>query len=653
MKVDIVGWESEGLRSPDMKIDLMAGDEPAQVALVQMPNGTGKTTTLQMLTATLTGAALRWRPEDIREMRRPADSNERGRFRVDLRADGKPITFELLLNFAEGHAHYRTTTPATGGVIGKWEPPPGVRRFLTAEFIQLFIFDGEFAERLLSQSSNEAERAIDALCQLYLLDEVADFAIKDWEQAVRGGGPTTPTGLTMALNKFSKIKKRIENLSGSEKEAQQKLKETDQKIKELDAGITLHISGKTDLRDQHAQAIEEKVTAHGALESKLAETMRQIRYPNSLHPIFGNALISLKQNLDRLKLPEATSRQFFVELAEEDLCICGRPLDEHSRKEIIVRSKHYLGLEEAGSINALKKDIETYCGEGSDISAQGLTLTTTEMLEAMKAVHLAEQKESNLKRSLIDSGDEELAGMEADRNKLASLMGDLKDLLDTIGGEPVGDEDLDTTHCLKALRVAKKETEAKITKISGTLKHKEQTDMLMEISDRAKKFARMEIRDAIRDECNSMLLKVLGNDPLQIKDIGESLNIQNQSGASVGQTLSVGYTFLMSLLSRGNNQFPLVVDSPCGSLGVGRREAIGGLIPQLCTQFITFIIDVEREAFLPALEKSSKGGIKYFTAFRNTPQTKHLQSALPADGVTQSASATLVEGRDYFINFKE
>ena len=42
---------------------------------------------------------------------------------------------------------------------------------------------------------------------------------------------------------------------------------------------------------------------------------------------------------------------------------------------------------------------------------------------------------------------------------------------------------------------------------------------------------------------------VLANDPLRIARIDKSLHLANQAGASVGQKLSVGYTFLMSALN--------------------------------------------------------------------------------------------------------
>jgi DNA sulfur modification protein DndD len=279
MKIDLLGWESEGLRCPDMKVDLTEDGEPVQVALIQMPNGTGKTTTLEMLKATLTGVAAGWRPDDIRELRRASDARARGRFRVDLRADSKPVTFELILDFEEGKAQYRTTSPTTGGLLLRWEPPPGVRRFLTPEFIRLFVFDGEFAEQLLNREGNEAERAIDALCQLYLLDEVVHFAEQHWEQAVRGGGPASSTGRTMAINRLGVITGQIAKVTAAQTAARTELEQATRKLDALDARIKAHIASETGLRDQHEQALIENAASQSKLEAQMIETMRQIRYP--------------------------------------------------------------------------------------------------------------------------------------------------------------------------------------------------------------------------------------------------------------------------------------------------------------------------------------------------------------------------------------
>ena len=138
MKIRILGWESEGLRCPDIKILLSSEGRPNRVSLIQMPNGTGKTTTLSLLKAALTGVAENWDQEKVVQFRRRGEDLPSGTFLVKLSIDDKPLTFEMTLDFLDGGVKYRTTALSSGGVSDGWKPPSEVRRFLTERFVDLF-----------------------------------------------------------------------------------------------------------------------------------------------------------------------------------------------------------------------------------------------------------------------------------------------------------------------------------------------------------------------------------------------------------------------------------------------------------------------------------------------------------------------------------
>ena len=185
MRIELAGWESKGLRCPDIEIDLTVGERIAPVALIQMPNGTGKTTTLTMIRAAMNGEAQSWSSDKIKSFRRPGDLQSKGLFILRLKVNEQPLTFELTLDFEAGKAEYRTTSIGSGGIRLGWEPPLEVRRFLNDRFVQLFVFDGELAERLLDPKESEASKAIDALFQLYLLEDISQKAEEDWEAATK------------------------------------------------------------------------------------------------------------------------------------------------------------------------------------------------------------------------------------------------------------------------------------------------------------------------------------------------------------------------------------------------------------------------------------------------------------------------------------
>lgn len=645
MRIDLLGWSSEGLRSPDMEVDLRNDNgAPARVALVQMPNGTGKTTTLELLNAALNHTAKDWSPDEIRQFRRRGDTRPLGSFLVKLLVDNRPLTFELTLDFENGTARYRTTKVGSGGIVEGWEPPPEARRFLSPEFLRLFIFDGEFADDLFDPRKAEADRAIDALCQLYLLDEIADFAQDEWELKSKSG-PKTDAGLSRYRNDQARLLKRREELRLLETKAAKELATSSSAAAVLEGKISQHLSSMAATRDEHTQAHQQLGDAQRELHAATAATMTALRMPLSIHPKFQKALIELKENLDQLKLPENTSAQFFEELMREDECICGRQMTEGARAEIMTRSKRYLDAEESGIINALKSDIEKFAGK------QGGEALDEKLSEQLKTLGIARRKEQEaeqlvrtLKRKLIEAGDEQLQAWQSELEEHQGKCRELGALLEDIRGDRKPD------FSLKLVEKELEEVGEKVAEITQTVTLHKQTTALKDMLSRAAKLARGKIKEELVQEANEKIQHVLINDPLEIERIDQYVRLAGQDKASVGQTLSVGYTFLMSVLHRGNNDFPLVVDSPANPIDADVRRNIGAIIPGLCTQFVGFTINTEREGFVPALEAACDD-IKFLTLFRITPGTERLMAGLPKDGVTRSENAILVEHRGYFMDF--
>lgn len=651
MRIVIAGWSTAGLRCPDVVIDLVGSSPtPPKVTLLQMPNGTGKTTTLEMLIATLSGVATSWDDKTVRSYRRKGDDRDIGTFVVSLLVDGRPLSIELVLDFEMGTARYRTTNPGSGGVVQSWSPPPLVRRFLAKEFLGLFVFNGEFAARLLDARETAADDAIDALCQLYLLDEVEDFVEQEWSRRTKQAGAKSDRALTRLRSQLASMTARRAVIVQARAKAEGQVRDTAAEIEDLKNKIEERLGTGRSTREQFNEAKIEMTRTEGALVVAAGNAMQALRQPLAIHPSFADSLIALKDNLDNLRLPENTSAQFFNELLEEDECICGREMTAGAKHEIGIRSLRYLDASESGVINAIKQDIGDFTAASETQSpAESLAEAMAELGAARRDQKMARQTVLALQQKLIDEGDEELRAWQQQLENQSKLNTECARLLHEIDADD--EKDGASEPCsLKLIDRKIKDFGSRISEITETVTLRKQTDVVKGIMARTKELARQKIKTELIALSNDRLAKVLANDPLTIARIDRSIRLEGQGTGSTAQVLAAGYVFLMSALRRGNNDFPLVVDSPANPMDMGRRRRVGGLIPELCSQFVAFTINTELPGFVPALAAATDE-IRYLTMFRKTPGTARLLPALPATGVTQNDHSVVVEGNEYFMTF--
>lgn len=656
MKIEIIGWSCTGFRCPDMSVLLTNGGVIPRVALIQMPNGTGKTTTLNLLKATLTGEAKDWTPGKVAEFRRSSDSASTGNFEVELRVDERPLTLGLELDFEIGKASYSTRSPDVGGYNRDWTPPPGVRRFLTRKFVDLFIFDGELANRLLSADESRADEAIEALCQLDLLDDIRSNAQKFWEeQALAAGGASTSKGLTRYQRIAEGLNARLRDLRRELQEVDARLAVVDERAALLTDKVQQQLHADVSSREARERATLAKTKVDEEINAAVQDVLGRMRRPEALAGAFAHTLRAMKSHLDRVKLPESTSRQFFTELADEDLCICGRPISEHERQLILARAEEFLGDELVGALNSLKNDIDRL----SDAEAESALLKAAEDLGALRgrssalATELEQLEALSLSKAPEDFSAvrSELSALEGEATRLNERRDKLKSPA-TRGDAQLLTSSSDVAHTV-SIKAAERQLEVvnrEIARISGTMDLRARIDLLKEILADARTRAREYLKDVLVRSCNAKLSVVLKGDPIEIERIDRSLVLRGRASGSAGQNLAVGYTFLAEALHRGTHVFPLIVDSPAGPLDHPVRREVASMVPNLCSQFIAFTISTEREGFLEPLERAAGGDVKYLTAFRKTLGNADLMRDLPVTAV-QTEQSVVVDGRDYFVRF--
>lgn len=646
----LLGWSALGLRCPDHKVRLCLpdSDRPYPVTLVQMPNGTGKTTTLNMLRATLSGSAKEWSSQKINEFRRSGDAAKTGQFVVNLALNGSSLTFELTLNFERGKAEYRTSYGA--GIQDGFYPPPKIRKFLNSDFINLFVFDGELASNLLDGKQTKARQAIDSLFQLSLLKEVVKTVWENWEKHAESASTKSAKGLNQRKNKLERFKNKREQIKGEQQRLQVRNSRLTLELQEAEKEYEAALTKDKDMGTKLQEVKTHLNNAERIIAVEVEKAIAKMRDPQRLLPEFAAALQELKANLDRLKLPTSTSREFFEELAEAHECVCGRTMDEETRQAVRDRALNYLAEDEVGVLNSIKFDIATYCsGEPASYYQE----FQQELEGFSKLIRKRDEFKTELRsfeEARLAQGDSDLEAKKKQRDELQKELNRCIDRLQEIERSPSSKPSEDTD-CLKELDKLIKKAEDDVAEATETITLKRKTEIITRILTEAHEQAREELRKIILQETNQRITQLLSGDPVLLDDIQDSLQLHGQSGASVGQTLSVSYAFLATLFNRSDHQLPFIVDSPAGALDLNVRPEVARLIPSLCDQFIAFTISSERQSFVDILHQAAKQEVQYLTIFRKTSRMDALWQNVSPALVTETVNGVTVKGKEFFDRF--
>ena len=655
----ILGWIAEGLRCPDHEVNCCdASGKPYAVSLIQMPNGTGKTTTLSLLRAALSGAGAEgsWETGRVREFRKKGSAYPTGTFTLRLALNDKRLTVKMEFDFDAGRIEYRTTFGS--GQESGFRPPLELRRFMSEDFVNFFVFDGELADNLLSKKHTDAEKAVESLFQVHLLGRMAGKVSEYWDEKTRDVTAKDDRGYSRRKNLLDKWRNRLEALEGQRRDLEQSIKTTSGQLKRQKERYDQEIA-KEERRGQEIKRAEKAVED---LEAQVRDDARRVldemRGPHALSAVFAHEMHELKTGLDRVKLPESAAREFFEELAEEVECVCGRPIDEHVRSVIRTRSQQYLGSDDVALLNAMKSAIADVVGDSRDRPAADLSRDMGGLSNIVDQLNNA-KNELDLLHQAAERSDPDVMKAKEEIDVLQNRLSDFEDELEkfTVRDERltpdrIRNTDPERVFSIQSVRAAVELLEEEFAEVTNTLALREKRDTLRAILESAYSKSRTALAAEIRDEANDKIGQLMPYNNIRIDEIDRCLILRGQSGGSVGETLSVGYAFLSTLFNRAEqHQLPFVVDSPANPIDLDIRSKIGELIPKLTGQFIAFTISSEREKFLSSLRKASAEPIRYMTLFRKGATPHEVKAKGNASCVTTS-DGYLVVDEQFFNDFQ-
>ena len=641
--VRILGWRATGLRCPDHTINCCDHNgKPHRVTLIQMPNGTGKTTTLALIRSALSGSAERLSPEEVLEYQKRSSSEPTGSFELVLVYNTKRVTVTMEFDFEQGEVSYGTTY-GIGRKIG-FHPPLGLKQFMNKNFVDFYVFDGELADRLMDRGQTHAEQAIEALFQVQILARMKSKVIKYWEDITRDRTAKDKRGYSRRRNNLERWKARLETVQAEKSQLDTELHryevELTFQLTKYEEGINKETERTT--RIQNAQSSVDE--AQRKVEGISRVALDNMRDPHALSASIGNRILAFKSGLDRVKLPESAAREFFEELCQESECICGRPIDDQVRVLIRERSRRYLGSDDVSILNELKSTIVDAVGTSRSASVDALTDQLARLSKHVRERIDAENTLHELQRA-AESEDPDLKRAKQNSDQLRQKISEVKDRLkrydskdNSVRLDKLERVDVDKVLSIPTLEEGVERLEVRVAEALDTLTTLQKQKILGKILESAHRTANRAIADEIRDETNEVITELMPHNEIRIESIDGCLNLLGQRRGSVGETLSVGYAFLSTLFHRSQyHELPFVVDSPANPIDLAVRDTIGQLVPKLSEQFIAFMISSERDRFVDGIKRTTRADIQFETVFR--------KGATELE-VLASGFSTCVESRD-------
>ena len=588
MKMTVLEMSYKNIRRIN---ELTLSFSEAKNTFLMMGNGTGKTTTMDLIKGLLDGTAAKWSTEKVKEYRPISGDANSGEFSIRVKFDDSQYIYKLLLNYSDGIAKIKTTALPKGEENGL-KLPESLKGIFSPEFVRRFVFDGEQAVKSLDSSSNEAEETIKYLYRLDELDEILAANEKILTEIQNAEGkPGTDSSLKNLRSRQKSVKETIKRLRSRQQELTVHIGKLNLELDELVAERNELDAKNKSLNDEKAEIEKDKIENRGKIDGKIKEILNAIKSPYNISSLICQRMKELGMNMTKLKLPKASSKDFFVELANTSECICGRHIGEAERENILMNAEKYLGSDQQAVLNEIKNTLNA-CE--FDNHLEELYNNLSSLLEEEN--HIQTRETTNRER-LLKAGGDKAQEIQGRIDELNEQIGSAKKELNIIESKDTDDESLTEDNNLPKAIAAEAEYDKKIASATKTNQALQRKTIIDSLVKEIKEKATIDLKSAIIKKTNERLKKVITDDNIEVEDINKYIKLKGKAGASEGQTLSIAYCFLGTLFEDSELEFPFIIDSPAGKMDFNKRKAVADIIPHIFNQLIAFVTSAEVEQF--------------------------------------------------------
>ena len=513
-----------------------------------------------------------------------------------------------------------------GGDDGQWKipnqlPEEIITQILPLSLHQYFFFDGERIEEIV-RSHNKAEIA--EAIRIFLGVEVIELSIKHLKEAKKSletelkniGDSETKQLLT----KQQKQELEIETINKRQTEINQELeyqqvfkKEVSNKLRELSAVKELQEkrqnleSQRDSLRSELKKTREnlKKVISARGYTVLLTETTAKFR----------EIFIDLKK---RGELTAGISREFVNDLLNTGRCICGADLREGTHTHFHVKNL----MRKAGS-STVEETAIRMSAQVDEIDKQAVAFWEEADREQLRIKQLRENLNqvelelTTIEEQLRKDPNEEISNLQKRLDEIESKIDELN-REQGANHQELSHLKISMDTLIKQISKQKQNEEKQSLAQRRINATQDAIERLSEVKNRQEHQFRLQLEQRVQEIFSEIsftpyIPKISENYELSL--VENTTGIEAPVAASTGENQILSLSFIASIIDKvrdwsekkkmmmvpDSSTFPIVMDSPFGSLDANSRRHIARTIPKLANQLVVLVtktqwrVEVEEE----------------------------------------------------------
>ncbi|MDZ8227192.1 AAA family ATPase [Nostoc sp. ChiVER01] len=526
-----------------------------------------------------------------------------------------------------------------GADDGKWnipnqQPDDIINQILPATLHQYFFFDGERIEEIV-RSDKKAEIA--EATKIFLGVEVINRSIrhlgdakKALENELKAIGDSETKQL---LRQQEKIERERERITKRQTEIKEELeyqqtfkKETSNRLRELSAAKELQ---------ERWQDLESQKTANQEEYKKTKEVLKKVISARGYTVLLSETTSHFRGIINDLKqrgeLTSGISREFVNDLLNSQRCICGAELYEGNHSHTHVTT----WLNKAGS-SAVEETAIRMIAQVDEIDKQAIGFweevdrEQSRINQLRQSISQIEGDLDNIQERLRKDANEEISSLQKRLDEIESK-------IDELNREQGANQQQITQLTTEIEGLNKQITKQKLNEDKQTLAQRrinatqDAIERLTEVRNRQEQQFRLQLEKRVQEIF--MDISVTPYIP-KISEKYELTLVENTTGiealvaASTGENQILSLSFIASIIDKvrewsekrkmmmipDSSTFPIVMDSPFGSLDENSRRHIAKTIPQLANQLIVLVTKTQWRGEVEA-EMTERIGREYVLTY--------------------------------------